>query len=163
MRMSGRFRSRAGPAFPKNVLANGLREAGIGYIHLKALGTPPEGREAARKHDRARVCARLCRTARTARSAGADRPTSQPRGMVRDIGAVLRARAERLPPIAARRRSVTRAEGPNFVCGCRFFRLPTETVNDRRRVASCRSVSMIGRPTDRLEPYISLSFTVVGG
>ena len=38
------------PGFSKNVLANGLREAGIDYVHLKALGTPPEGREAARKH-----------------------------------------------------------------------------------------------------------------
>lgn len=37
------------PGFSKNVLANGLREAGIEYVHLKALGTPPEGREAARK------------------------------------------------------------------------------------------------------------------
>jgi uncharacterized protein (DUF488 family) len=41
------------PGFSKNVLANGLREAGIDYVNLKALGTPPEGREAARrgKHD----------------------------------------------------------------------------------------------------------------
>ncbi|MFD1952053.1 DUF488 family protein [Sphingomonas arantia] len=41
------------PGFSKNVLAAGLKEAGIGYLLLKALGTPPEGREAARKgrHD----------------------------------------------------------------------------------------------------------------
>jgi uncharacterized protein (DUF488 family) len=41
------------PGFSKNALAGGLREAGIDYVHLKALGTPPEGREAARKgrHD----------------------------------------------------------------------------------------------------------------
>ena len=37
------------PGFSKNVLAGGLREAGIDYVHLKALGTPPAGREAARK------------------------------------------------------------------------------------------------------------------
>lgn len=37
------------PGFSKNVLAAGLGEAGIDYVHLKALGTPPEGREAARK------------------------------------------------------------------------------------------------------------------
>ena len=37
------------PGFSKNVLAAGLREAGIDYVHLKALGTPAEGREAARK------------------------------------------------------------------------------------------------------------------
>lgn len=39
------------PGFSKNVLAAGLREAGIDYVHLKALGTPPAGREAARKGD----------------------------------------------------------------------------------------------------------------
>lgn len=41
------------PGFSKNILAAGLREAGIDYVHLKPLGTPPEGREAARKgrHD----------------------------------------------------------------------------------------------------------------
>lgn len=37
------------PGFSKNILANGLAEAGIDYVHLKALGTPPAGREAARK------------------------------------------------------------------------------------------------------------------
>jgi uncharacterized protein (DUF488 family) len=41
------------PGFSKNVLANGLREAGIDYVGLKALGTPPEGREAARRGDHA--------------------------------------------------------------------------------------------------------------
>lgn len=41
------------PGFSKNILAAGLQEAGIGYVGLKALGTPPEGREAARKHDHA--------------------------------------------------------------------------------------------------------------
>ena len=45
------------PGFSKNVLAAGLREAGIEYLGLKALGTPPEGREAARKHDRATLAA----------------------------------------------------------------------------------------------------------
>src|SRR5688572_31287847 len=43
------------PGFSKNILAAGLREAGIDYVHLKALGTPPEGREAARKGDHARL------------------------------------------------------------------------------------------------------------
>lgn len=41
------------PGFSKNILAASLAEAGIDYVHLRALGTPPEGREAARKgrHD----------------------------------------------------------------------------------------------------------------
>ena len=37
------------PGFSKNILAKGLAEAGIDYVLLKALGTPPTGREAARK------------------------------------------------------------------------------------------------------------------
>ena len=41
------------PGFSKNILASGLAEAGIDYVGLKALGTPPEGREAARRKDHA--------------------------------------------------------------------------------------------------------------
>ena len=37
------------PGFSKRQLAAGLEEAGIRYVGLKALGTPPEGREANRK------------------------------------------------------------------------------------------------------------------
>jgi uncharacterized protein (DUF488 family) len=43
------------PGFSKNILAAGLRAAGIDYVGLKALGTPAEGREAARKHQHARL------------------------------------------------------------------------------------------------------------
>jgi uncharacterized protein (DUF488 family) len=39
------------PGFSKNILAASLKEAGIGYVHLKALGTPKEGRDAAKKGD----------------------------------------------------------------------------------------------------------------
>lgn len=39
------------PGFSKNILAASLREAGIDYVHLKALGTPKEGRDAAKKGD----------------------------------------------------------------------------------------------------------------
>lgn len=41
------------PGFSKNILAAGLRAAGIDYVGLKALGTPPEGRDAARRGDHA--------------------------------------------------------------------------------------------------------------
>ena len=37
------------PGFSKRQLAASLDEKGIGYLHLRALGTPSEGREAARK------------------------------------------------------------------------------------------------------------------
>ena len=36
------------PGFSKNQLAAGLDEHGISYLHLRGLGTPKEGREAAR-------------------------------------------------------------------------------------------------------------------
>lgn len=36
------------PGFSKRALAAGLDERGIGYLHLRGLGTPAEGRHAAR-------------------------------------------------------------------------------------------------------------------
>jgi uncharacterized protein (DUF488 family) len=36
------------PGFSKTPLRNALAEAGIDYVHLRALGTPAEGRAAAR-------------------------------------------------------------------------------------------------------------------
>lgn len=37
------------PGFSKTALSGALSEAGIGYLHLRALGTPKAGRDAARK------------------------------------------------------------------------------------------------------------------
>ena len=39
------------PGFSKRQLAAALDEAGIRYVGLRALGTPPEGREAGRRRD----------------------------------------------------------------------------------------------------------------
>ena len=39
------------PGFSKSSLAASLAEAGIDYVHLKALGTPKRGRDAAKKGD----------------------------------------------------------------------------------------------------------------
>ena len=39
------------PGFSKTPLSGALKEAGIGYVHLKALGTPKRGRDAAKKGD----------------------------------------------------------------------------------------------------------------
>ena len=36
------------PGFSKTALANGLKERGIDYLHLRPLGTPADGRQAAR-------------------------------------------------------------------------------------------------------------------
>lgn len=41
------------PGFSKSSLAANLAEAGIGYVHFRALGTPAEGRAAARANDHA--------------------------------------------------------------------------------------------------------------
>ena len=40
------------PGFSKATLAASLAEVGIGYVHLKALGTPKPGRDAAKRGDR---------------------------------------------------------------------------------------------------------------
>ena len=37
------------PGFSKSAMAAALKERGIDYLHLRALGTPKAGREAARK------------------------------------------------------------------------------------------------------------------
>ncbi|MBN8807367.1 MAG: DUF488 domain-containing protein [Sphingomonas sp.] len=39
------------PGFSKSSLAATLQDAGIEYVHLKALGTPKPGRDAAKKGD----------------------------------------------------------------------------------------------------------------
>lgn len=47
------------PGFSKSALAANARDAGIEYVHFKALGTPAEGRAAARRNDHAtleRIC-----------------------------------------------------------------------------------------------------------
>lgn len=41
------------PGFSKSSLAAAAREGGIEYRHMKPLGTPAEGRAAARRHDHA--------------------------------------------------------------------------------------------------------------
>jgi len=43
------------PGFSKRQLAAGLDERGIRYLHLRGLGTPKEGRLAARRGDLARL------------------------------------------------------------------------------------------------------------
>jgi uncharacterized protein (DUF488 family) len=43
------------PGFSKSRLAANLADAGIGYVHLRALGTPAEGRAAARAGRHARM------------------------------------------------------------------------------------------------------------
>jgi uncharacterized protein (DUF488 family) len=41
------------PGFSKSPLRGALADAGIDYVHLRALGTPAEGRSAAKRGDRA--------------------------------------------------------------------------------------------------------------
>ena len=44
-------RCRGGRAFRRTTLAASLNDVGIEYVHLKALGTPKDGRDAAKKGD----------------------------------------------------------------------------------------------------------------
>ena len=92
------------PGFSKRQLAASLDEAGIAYLHLQKLGTPAEGRQAARsgdfdtlwriydKHIKTRGSASGAR-----RIAGADQV-----GQTR-LSVVLRARPEGMPPQPHRR------------------------------------------------------------
>ena len=43
------------PGFSKRLLAGSLQASGIGYLHLQALGTPKEGRQAVRAGNPARM------------------------------------------------------------------------------------------------------------
>lgn len=43
------------PGFAKTRLAANLAEAGVGYVHLRGLGTPADGRAAARAGDHRRM------------------------------------------------------------------------------------------------------------
>jgi uncharacterized protein (DUF488 family) len=45
------------PGFSKSALAAALKEVGIDYVHLKPLGTPKPGRDAAKKGDVATLTA----------------------------------------------------------------------------------------------------------
>ena len=45
------------PGFSKTPLSGALKEVGIDYVHLKALGTPKRGRDAAKKGDVATLTA----------------------------------------------------------------------------------------------------------
>ena len=106
------------PGFSKRQLAAGLDEHGMAYVHLQKLGTPKEGRLAARSGHAAemlRIYERHLETAGgAARARGADR-ARQVRPA--DLPPVLRARPRPLPPPAPRGRAAhaARHEGREFV------------------------------------------------
>ncbi|WP_020179232.1 DUF488 domain-containing protein [Methylopila sp. M107] len=53
------------PGFSKRALSAGVEERGIGYLHLRALGTPAEGRAAARAGRHAEMKAIFSETLKT--------------------------------------------------------------------------------------------------
>ena len=88
------------PGFSKTPLRAALAEAGIDYVHLKALGTPAEGRTAARagRHaDLERIYAGQLELPEAMAQWRADARAR--RGEAERL-AVLRARARALPPDA---------------------------------------------------------------
>lgn len=91
------------PGFSKNILAAGLREAGIDYAGLKALGTPPEGREAARKHDLDKLRRIYMGQLELPEAMGSGRPTARHVQRAPHRPALLRTRASMLPPVIAGR------------------------------------------------------------
>ncbi|TCZ58765.1 DUF488 domain-containing protein [Roseicella aquatilis] len=68
------------PGFAKRALSEALGRAGIGYRHLRALGTPPEGRAAARAG----------RSAEMKRIVGARLAGTEARAAVADLSAAAR-------------------------------------------------------------------------
>lgn len=68
------------PGFSKTQLAAGLDERGIGYVHLRGLGTPKEGRLAARSGD----------TRTLARIYGAHLKTAQARDEMDELAALVK-------------------------------------------------------------------------
>ncbi len=66
------------PGFSKNQLAAGLDARGISYLHLRGLGTPKDGREAAAQRPVRRAAQDLRRTPEAAAQAGKN-STSCPR------------------------------------------------------------------------------------
>ena len=68
--------------FSKTLLSGSLKAAGIDYLHLRALGTPKPGRQAARAgriQEMHRTSRRTCRNPRRS-SSSRRRPRSPPKG-----------------------------------------------------------------------------------
>ena len=88
------------PGFSKRLLAAGLADAGIGYVHLQQLGTPKPGRDAVRRGDVAGMQAlfRAHMTADRPQAALAEGRRPGPRHA--GLPAVLRAGPPHLPPPA---------------------------------------------------------------
>ena len=92
------------PGFSKRQLAASLDEAGIAYIHLQKLGTPAEGRQAARSGDFDTLWRIYDKHIKTPEAQGAlgELLALIKVGKTR-LPVVLRARSERMPPQPHRR------------------------------------------------------------
>ena len=91
------------PGFSKRQLAAAVEEAGMSYVQLKALGTPPEGREANHRREWERfwpIVEEKLATARGRARAAAGRRTGRSRA---ELPPVLRGRLADLPSPPRRR------------------------------------------------------------
>ncbi len=87
------------PGFSKNQLAAGLDERGIAYLHLRGLGTPKEGREAARSGAIRRAAQDLLETSEDAAGQGRTRRAIGAGEEIRPgLHPLLRARPHTLSP-----------------------------------------------------------------
>ena len=104
------------PGFSKRQLAASLDEEGIAYLHLQKLGTPDEGRQAARagKLDTLwRIYAKHLKTPEAIEAM--DELVSIVKSGQTGVPALLRARQGLLPPQPHRRDRATSAPAPSVV------------------------------------------------
>ena len=105
------------PGFSKNQLAAGLDERGISYLHLRGLGTPKDGREAARSGQfdvLHKIYAKHLKTPQAREELDELVGAGQAGGP--GLHSLLRARSPRMPPAVDRRdhRGARRGEGGEF-------------------------------------------------
>ena len=84
--------------FSKTLLAASLEEAGIAYLHLRDLGTPKPGREAARAGRVAEMRAIYADALQSPLSPPGLRAPGASRRHIQDLPPLLRSRRGRLPP-----------------------------------------------------------------
>ena len=99
------------PGFSKSTLAASLKAEGIDYVHLKALGTPKPGRDAAKKGDVATLTAIYDAQLELTRGADRGGAYARPCRRAAQCVAVLRTRSVPLPPHPAAGRGGRRARG----------------------------------------------------
>ncbi len=104
------------PGFSKTPLRAGLAEAGLGYVHLRALGTPPEGREANRKRQWDRFWPIVDASLGTLEAGRRPPASRRPRPRPPELPPLLRSRPPHLPSPARGRTARPATASPYATC-----------------------------------------------